>query len=131
MNNKFLIDIGSSTVKVYKYDEGVLNLIEQKTFGLKKDFSKVKGLSDESKKEFIGYFLKLVEKFAEVFEDGADALRFVPCKAPCKARQRVVLFFVFEVEGDGAVEHVKPRLIRGAPQKHRFVGARIARCAEP
>lgn len=63
MNNKFLIDIGSSTVKVYKYDEGVLNLIEQKTFGLKKDFSKVKGLSDESKKEFIGYFLKLVEKY--------------------------------------------------------------------
>ena len=59
MGCRYLIDIGSSTVKVYKYDsnEG-LQLVIARTFDLKKDFNNNR-ISQENKTAFIGFFVDL------------------------------------------------------------------------
>jgi exopolyphosphatase/pppGpp-phosphohydrolase len=48
---KILIDIGSSTVKVYKYSNGKLNLILQRSLYFKEGFDPEGGISPENKKE--------------------------------------------------------------------------------
>ena len=63
MNTKFLIDIGSSTVKVYAYSNNILDSVEQKTFRFKENFSKENGLSKENKRNLIEYFQKLIDKY--------------------------------------------------------------------
>jgi exopolyphosphatase/pppGpp-phosphohydrolase len=46
-----LIDIGSSTVKVYKYSNGKLDLILQRSLYFKEGFDPEGGISPENKKE--------------------------------------------------------------------------------
>lgn len=62
MNKYFLIDVGSSTVKVYNRLEKRVLLIEQKTFNFKCEFNK-NGLSKKSKLELFNYFRYLIKTF--------------------------------------------------------------------
>ncbi|MDD3156264.1 MAG: hypothetical protein PHP14_02460 [Candidatus Pacebacteria bacterium] len=48
---RILIDVGSSTVKVYKLDDEILSLVLQKSIPFKNGFDNQKGLSEQSKKE--------------------------------------------------------------------------------
>lgn len=51
MAEKILIDVGSSTVKVYKWDLKKLSLLFVKSIAFKKDFDPQKGISKVSQKE--------------------------------------------------------------------------------
>ncbi len=48
---KILIDVGSSTIKVYKYSGQKLNLLLQRSINFKENFDPEGGISPESKKE--------------------------------------------------------------------------------
>lgn len=48
---RILIDIGSSTVKVYRYSQNQLKLLLQRSLHFKKDFDPEGGISSENKKE--------------------------------------------------------------------------------
>lgn len=63
MTTKFLIDVGSSTVKVYKKKDNRVILIEQKTFYFKKDFSPNYGLCKENLVNLFTYFTYLISKY--------------------------------------------------------------------
>ncbi|WP_343246852.1 hypothetical protein [Diplocloster hominis] len=60
--NKYLIDIGSSTVKFYKQENKKIMLMEQKTIGFKEGFTEY-GLSACKKAELIDYFNYLSKKY--------------------------------------------------------------------
>ncbi|MGC8651590.1 MAG: hypothetical protein ACP5RX_03195 [Minisyncoccia bacterium] len=49
---KILLDIGSSTIKVYKYSDQKLSLLLQRSVFFKENFDPEGGISPESKKEF-------------------------------------------------------------------------------
>lgn len=51
MKQKLLIDIGSSTVKIYLWNLGSLTLLQAKSIAFKKDFNPKKGISKLSEKE--------------------------------------------------------------------------------
>ena len=51
MKNKILIDIDSSTIKVYKSDQMGINLLVQRSISFKDGFDPEGGISVSSKKE--------------------------------------------------------------------------------
>ncbi len=51
--NKILLDIGSSTVKVYNQKKDHLELVETKSFHFKNDFDPDIGLTEENKNALI------------------------------------------------------------------------------
>lgn len=59
---EFYIDLGSSTIKVYKFDQTLL-LIEEHSIYFKNDFSVEKGISNINKKALFEYFKYLKEKY--------------------------------------------------------------------
>lgn len=63
MNKYFLIDIGSSTIKVYSRVEKRVSLIEQKTFDFKNKFNE-NGLSQKNKLELFNFFNYLIKKYS-------------------------------------------------------------------
>lgn len=65
--NKILLDIGSSTIKVYSKENNHLELIETKSFHFKNDFDPEVGLTEENKKSLIQY-VKDVQKRLETKE---------------------------------------------------------------
>ncbi len=52
---EYYIDLGSSTIKVYSYEEN-LNLLEEHSIYFKNGFDKEKGISKENQTELIDYF---------------------------------------------------------------------------
>lgn len=58
----YYIDLGSSTIKVYKYDES-LKLLEEHSIYFKNEFDSIKGISGENKKELFAYFHEIKEKY--------------------------------------------------------------------
>ena len=62
---KILIDVGSSTVKVYKYSNKKLNLILQRSLYFKDGFDPEGGISPENKKELF----ELLEAIKEENKD--------------------------------------------------------------
>lgn len=64
MNKKYLIDMGSSTVKVYEKVDGFISLIEQKTFSFKEGFSSTYGLSEMNKELLFDFFGILIDKYS-------------------------------------------------------------------
>lgn len=63
MNKYFLIDIGSSTIKVYSRVEKKISLIEQKTFDFKDKFNE-NGLSPKNKLELFDFFDYLIKTYS-------------------------------------------------------------------
>ena len=63
MSNRFLIDIGSSTVKVYIRKKQKISMITQKTFDFKEGFCE-NWLSDDAKNELYDFFEHLVNEYA-------------------------------------------------------------------
>lgn len=61
---KYLIDVGSSTIKFYELRKGVLRLIESKTFDFKIEFDPFSGLSENNTKELYSFFDALIKKFS-------------------------------------------------------------------
>lgn len=59
-----LIDIGSSTIKLYERKNTKVFLIEQKTIDFKNGFTPINGLSDANKKALFDYFFYLVTKYS-------------------------------------------------------------------
>ena len=59
MFEKILIDVGSSTVKVYKWDSKDLSLLFVKSIEFKKDFDPRKGISKKSKEELYDLIKKV------------------------------------------------------------------------
>jgi len=49
---KILIDVGSSTVKIYKYSKNSLNLLLQRSLYFKEGFNPERGIASDTKKEF-------------------------------------------------------------------------------
>lgn len=60
---RILIDIGSSTIKVYSADNGTVILIESHSVPFKNGFDPQKGISDESKKELYKYIGRIQKKY--------------------------------------------------------------------
>lgn len=58
----YYIDLGSSTIKVYCYEDK-LNLIEEHSIYFKNDFDAQKGISEENLEELCKYFEKLQSKY--------------------------------------------------------------------
>jgi len=64
----YYIDLGSSTVKVYKYD-GELVLLEEYSIYFKDGFDTLKGLSKSNLKELCDYFNLLIKKYDFKYEN--------------------------------------------------------------
>ncbi len=59
---EYYIDLGSSTIKVYSYDN-TLELIEEHSIYFKNDFTIEKGISEVNKKELFSYFKEIKNKY--------------------------------------------------------------------
>lgn len=62
----YYIDLGSSTIKVYCYEES-LKLLEEHSIYFKNDFDAEKGISENNLKELCDYFSELKEKYDLVY----------------------------------------------------------------
>ena len=58
----YYIDLGSSTIKVYFY-ENELKLLEEHSIYFKNDFDKEKGISENNLKELCNYFEEIKAKY--------------------------------------------------------------------
>lgn len=58
----YYIDLGSSTIKVYCYEDD-LKLLEEHSIYFKNDFDKEKGISESNLKELCNYFEKIKSKY--------------------------------------------------------------------
>lgn len=58
----YYIDLGSSTVKVYKY-ENILKLLEEHSIYFKNNFDSLKGISESNLKELCDYFGEIKTKY--------------------------------------------------------------------
>lgn len=65
---EYYIDLGSSTIKVYEYEES-LKLLEEHSIYFKNDFTEEKGISDYNRKELFDYFNELVSKYKMKYEN--------------------------------------------------------------
>lgn len=63
MNKYFLIDIGSSTIKVYSRIGKIVSLIEQKTLNFKDNFNESE-LSQKSKLDLLDFFSYLIKTYS-------------------------------------------------------------------
>jgi hypothetical protein len=61
---KYLIDIGSSTIKVYEQKNNKVYLLEAKTFDFKEGFESSYGLSDINKEKMYAFFEELHVRFS-------------------------------------------------------------------
>ena len=62
---EYYIDLGSSTIKVYCY-ENELKLIEEHSIYFKNDFDREKGISESNLKELCDYFEEIKERLLEI-----------------------------------------------------------------
>jgi hypothetical protein len=60
--DKIILDIGSSTIKVYKYTENKLNLVLQRSIFFKNGFDPEGGISEENKKELLDLLYAIKEE---------------------------------------------------------------------
>lgn len=60
----YLIDIGSSTIKVYERTEGEVILVMAKTFDFKDGFEPARGLSDSNNEKLYLFFSELASRFS-------------------------------------------------------------------
>lgn len=65
---EYYIDLGSSTTKVYSYQEE-LTLLEEHSIYFKNDFSKELGISETNKKELFNYFTDIKQKYNFTYEN--------------------------------------------------------------
>lgn len=65
---EYYIDLGSSTIKVYSYQEE-LTLLEEHSIYFKNDFSKELGISETNKKELFNYFTDIKQKYNFTYEN--------------------------------------------------------------
>ena len=66
---EYYIDLGSSTIKVYKYDDKQLSLIEENSIYFKNGFSEEKGISEDNKNELYLFFKTLIAKYPMKYEN--------------------------------------------------------------
>lgn len=59
----YYIDLGSSTIKTYKYDGKNVQMIDENSIYFKNGFTVESGISKENKEELIIYFCSLKEKY--------------------------------------------------------------------
>ena len=59
---EYYIDLGSSTIKVYRYEDA-LTLLEEHSIYFKNGFDAEKGISEENKEALFTYFKELKEKY--------------------------------------------------------------------
>lgn len=64
----YYIDLGSSTIKVYGFDD-TLKLLEEHSIYFKNGFDKEKGISKENEEELYSYFLQIKEKYSLKYEN--------------------------------------------------------------
>lgn len=65
---QYYIDLGSSTIKVYGYEDS-LTLLEEHSIYFKNDFDEIKGISDANMEELLTYFAELKEKYGLKYEN--------------------------------------------------------------
>lgn len=65
---KYYIDLGSSTIKVYVYEKE-LTLLEENSIYFKNDFEPERGISDTNLNELCAYFEKIKEKYNLRYEN--------------------------------------------------------------
>lgn len=65
---EYYIDLGSSTIKVFSYQEE-LTLLEEHSIYFKNDFSKELGISETNKKELFNYFTDIKQKYNFTYEN--------------------------------------------------------------
>lgn len=66
--NEYFIDLGSSTIKVYEYDNK-LTLLEEHCIYFKNDFNKEIGISVENKNSLYNYFDDLKNKYSLTYDN--------------------------------------------------------------
>lgn len=92
----YLIDVGSSTVKVYQREKSNISLIRAKTFDFKEGFTPVAGLSEENAALLYSFFDEIIGRFqltncntkifaTGIFRDIANKQQFV-CNFYIKTR---------------------------------------------
>jgi len=65
---EYYIDLGSSTIKVYGFDNE-LKLLEEHSIYFKNNFSKTEGISEQNETELFDYFTSLKEKYHFRYEN--------------------------------------------------------------
>ncbi len=59
----YLIDVGSSTIKLYQYESKLVQMIDENSIYFKNGFTNELGISEENKRELYNYFNKIKEKY--------------------------------------------------------------------
>lgn len=65
---EYYIDLGSSTIKVYEYENN-LKLLEEHSIYFKNEFDKEKGISKKNLEELTSYFSELKKKYHFLYEN--------------------------------------------------------------
>jgi exopolyphosphatase/pppGpp-phosphohydrolase len=63
MSKQLLLDIGSSSVKVYLYEDNKLTLLETNSFKFREGYNEETGISEEKKESLISYLEELQKRF--------------------------------------------------------------------
>ena len=61
---KYLIDIGSSTIKVYQQENNQVTQVVARTFDFKDDFDSLRGLSEDNTSKLFSFFDELINRFS-------------------------------------------------------------------
>jgi hypothetical protein len=72
--NRILVDVGSSTIKVYRLVQGSLELLETKSIHFKEDFDPALGLTETNKNTLIGYICDVKQKYPGIHKVYATAI---------------------------------------------------------
>ncbi len=94
---EFYVDLGSSTIKVYKYEEQ-LELLEEHSIYFKNDFSKTEGISSTNKDELIEYFRNLKEKYDMKYENTHIYVTGIFRELVAQKKQEMVKLFNDELD---------------------------------
>lgn len=65
---RYYIDLGSSTIKVYKYEDKLM-LLEEKSIYFKNNFDSIKGISKDNLNELYDYFFKIKNRYDLKYEN--------------------------------------------------------------
>ncbi len=121
----YYIDLGSSTIKVYRYED-TLELLEEHSIYFKNGFSKEHGISTENLTELCSYFSIIKEKYALRYENTFIYVTGIFRNLSLSLRQEMVRLFNdrFDLHFN-IISHGIENYYLASAMKHDYNGKKI------
>ena len=122
---EYFIDLGSSTIKVYKYEEK-LTLLEEHSIYFKNNFSKEIGISEANKKELFSYFKELKEKYGFTYDNTHIYVTGIFRELPKEKKQELVREFNNQLDLHfNIISHGIENYYLGCATKHDYNNKKV------